>query len=75
MVLTSKYTGEVTAGLPWFWGGGVQEATALISLAYVSYIFAEVVGSSGIMSLFLCAMTLSHYARHNITRVAAQVTT
>lgn len=61
----------------WWWIRGIPhvEATALAALAYVSYVAAEVTQASGIMSLFVCSMMLSHYSRHNITRTAATVTT
>ena len=61
----------------WWWVRGLAhvEVILLTGLAYTSYVVAETADISGIMSLFVCAMTLSHYARHNITREAAQVTT
>ena len=44
---------------------------ALIGLlAYLSYLTGEVAGLSGIVTLFCCAVAMSHYAMHNITAPA-----
>lgn len=50
------------------------EVLVIYAMAYLSYVFAEHFELSGIMSLFVCSMMLSHYSRHNITREAAMVT-
>lgn len=35
--------------------------------AYLSYLAGDVLGLSGILSLFVCAVAISHYALHNIS--------
>lgn len=43
------------------------EQVALIGMtAYLSYVLGDVLGLSGILALFVCAVTISHYALHNI---------
>ena len=36
--------------------------------AYLSYLISEHLGLSGIVTLFICAVTMSHYAMHNLTK-------
>ena len=44
------------------------QEVALIGLtSYLSYLAGDVVGLSGILSLFVCAVATSHYALHNIS--------
>ena len=35
--------------------------------AYLSYLSGDVLGLSGILALFVCAVAISHYALHNIS--------
>jgi NhaP-type Na+/H+ or K+/H+ antiporter len=35
--------------------------------AYLSYLMGDVLGLSGILSLFVSAIAISHYALHNIS--------
>jgi NhaP-type Na+/H+ or K+/H+ antiporter len=35
--------------------------------AYMSYLMGDVLGLSGILALFACAVAISHYALHNIS--------
>ena len=35
--------------------------------AYLSYLAGDVLGLSGILALFVCAVAISHYALHNIS--------
>ncbi len=37
-------------------------------VAYLSYLVGDYTGLSGIVSLFCCSVTMSHYALHNITK-------
>ena len=49
------------------------QAVGIIGMvAYFSYLVADYVGLSGIVSLFCCAVTRSHYALHNISKCAAR---
>jgi sodium/hydrogen exchanger-like protein 6/7 len=37
-------------------------------LAYLSYLCGELLGISGIVSLFCCGVIISHYVRAGLTR-------
>ncbi len=39
-------------------------------LGYLSYLCGELAGLSGIVTLFCCAVAISHYALHNISAPA-----
>lgn len=49
------------------------EITLLFLFAYGSYALAEVLGLSGIMSLFFCGIAMAHYNTVNLSK-ASQVT-
>lgn len=49
------------------------EITILFLFAYGSFSFSEAIQLSGIMSLFICGVVLSHYNSHNLSRTS-QVT-
>ena len=53
--------------LPHFNAHPVKEATLIGVSAYVAYIVAEYFAYSGIITLFSCGFTLSHYAYHNVS--------
>ena len=46
----------------------VEEIFLIILIAYLSYLVAEMAEMSGIMSLFVCGVTMSHYSYHNISK-------
>lgn len=49
--------------------------TALVALCgYLSYAIAEALTLSGIFTLFVCALVLSHYCFHSLSRVAQVAT-
>ena len=52
----------------------LQEVTLLGLLGYLSYLCGDVLGLSGIVSLFCCAVAISHYALHNVN-TQSRVTT
>ena len=52
----------------------LQEVTLLGLLGYLSYLCGDVLGLSGIVSLFTCAVAISHYALHNVN-TQSRVTT
>ena len=37
-------------------------------VAYLSYLVGDYIGLSGIVTLFCCSVTMSHYALHNISK-------
>lgn len=45
----------------------LQELAVIALLSYLSYLLADVTGLSGILSLFVCGVVVSHYALHNIS--------
>lgn len=52
----------------------VQEVALIGMLAYLSYLCGDWLGLSGIVALFCCAVTISHYALHNVSSLS-RVTT
>lgn len=52
----------------------MQEVTLLGLLGYLSYLCGDFLGLSGIVALFCCAVTISHYALHNVNSLS-RVTT
>lgn len=42
--------------------------------AYLSYLAGDYLGFSGIVSLFCCAVLISHYAMHNISKQQKEAT-
>jgi sodium/hydrogen exchanger-like protein 6/7 len=40
-------------------------------LGYLSYLCGELAGLSGIVTVFCCAVAISHYALHNIRSLPA----
>lgn len=45
------------------------EVSLMYLFAYASYVVADAAKLSGIVSLFFCAIVLSHYTKHNISPV------
>lgn len=50
--------------------GCTQEVALIGMLGYLSYLCGELAGLSGIVTLFCCAVAISHYALHNISAPA-----
>jgi NhaP-type Na+/H+ or K+/H+ antiporter len=51
-----------------------REVALMILMAYLSYVMAEVLGLSGILTVFFCGIVMSHYTWHNVTQ-SSRVTT
>jgi sodium/hydrogen exchanger 8 len=49
------------------------EVAIVVLAAYASYVVAEDVRLSGIMSLFFCGTTMSHYTKYNLSLSATHV--
>ncbi|KAF5478998.1 hypothetical protein F2P56_005512 [Juglans regia] len=45
----------------------VREIALMILMAYLSYILAELLQLSGILTVFFCGILMSHYAWHNLS--------
>ncbi|CAF0899657.1 unnamed protein product [Rotaria sordida] len=48
------------------------EISLLLLTAYASYMFAELFHLSGIMSILVCGLTMSHYTHENLSTVGRQ---
>lgn len=46
----------------------VLEIFLIILFGYSSYLLAEILGLSGIMTLFFCGVVMSHYSYHNVSK-------
>ncbi|ONK68518.1 uncharacterized protein A4U43_C05F12670 [Asparagus officinalis] len=44
-----------------------REISLMILMAYLSYMMAELLQLSGILTVFFCGIVMSHYAWHNVT--------
>ncbi|XP_023522086.1 sodium/hydrogen exchanger 4 [Cucurbita pepo subsp. pepo] len=45
----------------------VRELAIMVLMAYLSYMLAELLELSGILTVFFCGVIMSHYAWHNVT--------
>ena len=48
----------------------MQEVALVGLLGYLSYLCGELLGLSGIVCVFCCAVAISHYALHNVSSVS-----
>ncbi|RKO93646.1 Sodium/hydrogen exchanger family-domain-containing protein, partial [Blyttiomyces helicus] len=46
---------------------GTYEMTMVLVFAYLSYLIADVIGLTGIISIFFCGITMAHYAFNNLS--------
>lgn len=51
-----------------------REIALIILVGYLSYIFSELVGLSGIMAIFCCAVTMAYYTSQNTSKTSQQAT-
>ncbi|XP_042390984.1 sodium/hydrogen exchanger 2-like [Zingiber officinale] len=51
-----------------------REVALMILMAYLSYMLAELLDFSGILTVFFCGIVMSHYTWHNVTE-SSRVTT
>ncbi|XAR58482.1 hypothetical protein NMG60_11013887 [Bertholletia excelsa] len=51
-----------------------REVALMILMAYLSYVMAELCDLSGILTVFLCGIVMSHYTWHNVTDSSRVVT-
>ncbi|KAG0500301.1 hypothetical protein HPP92_000373 [Vanilla planifolia] len=51
-----------------------REVAIMILMAYFSYMLAELLNLSGILTVFFCGIVMSHYTWHNVTE-SSRVTT
>lgn len=50
----------------------LYETTMLFIFAYISYLLADVIGLTGIISVFFCGITMAHYAYDNLEEETVQ---
>ena len=48
----------------------IFEQIMFFTFAYISYILADLVGVTGIISVFFCGFAMAHYAYHNMSKVS-----
>ncbi|MED6164420.1 hypothetical protein PIB30_089862 [Stylosanthes scabra] len=48
----------------------VREISLMMLMAYLSYMLAELLELSGILTVFFCGILMSHYAWHNVTEIS-----
>ncbi|KDP23553.1 hypothetical protein JCGZ_23386 [Jatropha curcas] len=51
-----------------------REVALMILMAYLSYLLAEFLNLSGILTVFFCGIVMSHYTWHNVTE-SSRITT
>ncbi|KAL8166604.1 hypothetical protein V2J09_008103 [Rumex salicifolius] len=51
-----------------------REIAIMMLMAYLSYMIAELINLSGILTVFFCGVVMSHYTWHNITE-SSRITT
>ncbi|XP_031284199.1 sodium/hydrogen exchanger 4 isoform X3 [Pistacia vera] len=75
-LFTTSTTLGITAGLltavilkTLYFGkhSSVREVALMVLMAYLSYILAELLELSGILTVFFCGIFMSHYAWYNVT--------
>jgi solute carrier family 9 (sodium/hydrogen exchanger), member 8 len=49
--------------------GAIYEMLMLIAFAYSSYLLAEILSLTGIISIFFCGIAMAHYAHSNLTKL------
>lgn len=49
--------------------GAIYEMLMLVLFAYSSYLLAEVLSLTGIISTFFCGIAMAHYAHSNLTKL------
>lgn len=52
----------------------VREIALMVLMAYLSYMLAELLQLSGILTVFFCGILMSHYAWHNVSE-SSKITT
>ncbi|KAH6786333.1 Na+/H+ exchanger 3 [Perilla frutescens var. hirtella] len=66
-VASGLVTALVLKGLYFGRHSSVREISLMVLMAYLSYMLAELLELSGILTVFFCGIFMSHYAWHNVT--------
>ncbi|KAL1332803.1 hypothetical protein HN51_061576 [Arachis hypogaea] len=69
-VLTGLLTAYILKGLSFGRHSSVREISLMMLMAYLSYMLAELLELSGILTVFFCGILMSHYAWHNVTEIS-----
>uniref|UniRef100_A0A0A0LEG8 Cation/H+ exchanger transmembrane domain-containing protein n=1 Tax=Cucumis sativus TaxID=3659 RepID=A0A0A0LEG8_CUCSA len=67
MPLTGLLTSYILKTLYFGRHSSVRELAIMVLMAYLSYMLAELLELSGILTVFFCGIIMSHYAWHNVT--------
>lgn len=51
-----------------------REIALIMLVGYMSYIISEIIGLSGIMAIFCCAVTMAYYTSQNTSKTSQQAT-
>ncbi|KAM7492751.1 hypothetical protein LguiA_035672 [Lonicera macranthoides] len=73
-VIAGLLTAYVLRGLYFGRHSTVREISLMVLIAYLSYMLAELLNLSGILTVFFCGVLMSHYAWHNVTE-SSRITT
>lgn len=65
--LVGLLTAFILKGLYFGRHSTVREIALMMLMAYLSYMLAELLHLSGILTVFFCGIVMSHYAWHNVT--------
>ncbi|KAL1369868.1 hypothetical protein HN51_000230 [Arachis hypogaea] len=69
-VLTGLLTAYILKALSFGRHSSVREISLMMLMAYLSYMLAELLELSGILTVFFCGILMSHYAWHNVTEIS-----
>ncbi|KAL2473088.1 Sodium/hydrogen exchanger 4 [Forsythia ovata] len=73
-VAAGLFTAYILKGLYFGRHSTVREIALTVLMAYLSYMLAELLGLSGILTVFFSGIFMSHYAWHNVTE-SSRITT
>ncbi|MED6205446.1 Sodium/hydrogen exchanger 4 [Stylosanthes scabra] len=69
-VFTGLLTAYILKALSFGRHSSVREISLMMLMAYLSYMLAELLELSGILTVFFCGILMSHYAWHNVTEIS-----
>ncbi|CAJ2639915.1 unnamed protein product [Trifolium pratense] len=69
-VVAGLITAYILKALSFGRHSSVREISMMMLMAYLSYMLAELFELSGILTVFFCGISMSHYAWHNVTEIS-----
>ncbi|CAK8539934.1 unnamed protein product [Lathyrus sativus] len=73
-VIAGLVTAYILKALSFGKHSSVREISMMMLMAYLSYMLAELLELSGILTVFFCGISMSHYAWHNVTEISRTTT-